>query len=158
MKNYLIYFSLIFICAKSSAQVVVNSYDSSHVPPSGIFGSSKEINEIIIPPVDTSELKNNIAKRLNSAEPKPVDISPILKSFKEIKGKDVIYRQKIIAQNATSIAITFDKLNLSKNAQFYLYNPEGTVITGLLQQRKILDLIKKINSGVPIVLREIQLY
>lgn len=99
MKNYLILFSLIFIYAESSAQVFVNSYDSSHVPPSGIFGSSKEINEIIIPPVDTNVLKNNISNKIfNSAEPKPVDISPILKSFKEIKGKDVIYRQKIIAQ------------------------------------------------------------
>lgn len=121
----------------------VNSYDSSHVPSSGIFGSSKEINEIIIPPVDTSELKNNILKRLNSAEPKPVDISPILKSFKEIKGKDVIYRQKVIAQNATSIAITLDKLNLSKNAQLYLYNPEGTVITGPITAKENIGLDKK---------------
>lgn len=144
MKKCLIYFSLIFLYAKSSAQVFVNSYDSSHVPPSGIFGSSKEINEIIIPPVDTSELKNNISNKIfKSAEPKPVDISPMLKGFKVIKGKDVIYRQKIIAQNAASIAITFDKLNLSKNAQLYLYNPEGTVITGPITAKENIGLDKK---------------
>lgn len=65
-----------------------------------------------------------------SAHPKPVNITPILEASREIKGSDFIYRQKIIARNATSIAITFDKLTLSKNAQIFLYNLEGTVVTG----------------------------
>ncbi|MEJ7677440.1 MAG: hypothetical protein WKG06_06130 [Segetibacter sp.] len=144
MKNYLLFSSLIFMYAVSSAQVFVNSYDSFHVPPSGIFGSSKEINEVIIPPVDTSELKNNFSKGIfKSAEPKPVNISLILESLKEVNGKDFIYRRKIVAQNATSIAITFDKLNLPKNAQLYLYNPEGTVITGPITAKENIGLDKK---------------
>ncbi len=144
MKNYLLFYALIFICAGSSAQVIVNSYVSSHVSSSGIFGSSKEINEIIIPPVDTSELKNDFLKGIfKSAKRKSVNISPILEASKEINGTFFIYRQKITAQNATSIALTFDKLNLSENAKLYLYNPEGTVITGPITAKESIGVNNK---------------
>ncbi len=143
MKAFLIFSFLIFLYAESSAQVFVNSYDSLHVPSNGIFGSSKEINEIIVPPLDTNPLKNTFSRGiLKSAEPKLVSISPILEALKKTNGMDFIYRQKIVAQNATSIAITFDRLSLSKNAQLYLYNPEGTVITGPITAKENIVLNK----------------
>ena len=130
MKKYLLFFAATLIYVDSSAQVFVNSYDSSHVSSIGIFGSSKEIYETIIPPIDTGKI-NIISNGLyKSAESKTVDISPILEASKDTIGTDFIFRQKIIAQKGMSIAITFDKLSLSKNAELYLYNSEGTVITG----------------------------
>ena len=131
MKKYFsIIATLIFIT--SHAQVYVNSYDNSHITAEGIFGSNKKIIETNISIIDLSKQVNRVLSGglHKFAEPKNVDISPILEASKDIKGTEIVFRQQVIAQNATSITITFDKLNLSKNAQLYLYNSEGTIITG----------------------------
>lgn len=51
MKNYVLFLAFLLMYAISSAQVVINSYDSSHVSNSGIFGSSKEIKELLFRPL-----------------------------------------------------------------------------------------------------------
>ncbi len=96
-------------------QVFVNSYGSSQISAKGLFGSNQTINEIIVPQIDTTKINagaliNGIYK---SREPKSTDISPISQASQEVFDTYFVYRQKITAENATSITITFDKLNLS---------------------------------------------
>lgn len=54
MRKYLLIVTATCVYAAASAQVFVNSYDSSRVPPNGIFGRDNKINATIVPPIDTS--------------------------------------------------------------------------------------------------------
>lgn len=96
----MILFLLLFISFASSTQVIVNSYDSSHVSAKGVFEAGTNINETIVSTVDFEVVLNKVKATgiSKSAEPKFVDISPLLVGSKTYKGKSIIYRQKIIAQ------------------------------------------------------------
>ncbi len=63
-----------------------------------------------------------------------VDISPFESGLWENIGDSVVNRLKITARNANSISVYFDKLKLSKNAELFIYNVEGTVITGPIRE------------------------
>ena len=120
------------ICTKLFSQVNINSYHNPSITSKGVFGENQNVSEIIISPIIMDD-KIAISKDNGTykfAEPKFVNISPLSQAFEEVFDNDIIYRLKIVAQNAASITISFDRLILSKNAEIYIYNPEGTVVTG----------------------------
>ena len=141
MKKYSLFFLAIFINFFVSAQVFVNTYDTSHVSLNGIFKQGTKITETILAPIDR-QAANISSNPYSTAEPILVDISPITEASEEISGPDLIFKQKIVATNATTISITFDRLNLSKNAELYLYNPEGTIITGPITSKENIGINK----------------
>lgn len=148
MKKYILFIVLLFTKTICWEQVFVNAYDNSHVSSNGIFGSTQKINETIISSIDTTKLNNGILINgiYKSLEPKLVNVSPLLQASKELIDSCIIFKQKITAENATSITITFDKLQLSSNAILYLYNPEGTVITGPITANENIEGSDKTNQ------------
>jgi hypothetical protein len=142
MKQYLIFPIVLFIHSIAFSQVVIKSYNEANITSKGLFGKNEKIAETIIPAIEsgnktTAPKANEIFK---FAEPKIVDISPLNHASSELIGDSIIYRQKIIAQNATSITVSFDRLTLSKNAELYIYNPEGTVITGPITAKENINI------------------
>jgi lysyl endopeptidase len=131
MKISIIVFAILFITISLSAQVVVSTYSQPNMTRKGLFGKTEKVYETVIAPIQKLNALQDINKMEHKfAEPKSVDISPLAQASKEIINDDIIYREKIIAQGATSITISFDRLTLSKNAQLYIYNDNGTIITG----------------------------
>ncbi|MGH2565745.1 MAG: hypothetical protein ACRDE5_14610, partial [Ginsengibacter sp.] len=128
MKKIFIISASLFITLSLYAQVTVSNYSNPNLSPGGLFGKSEKINELKIDSVKKINYLNN--SEFKFAEQIPVDISPLTQASKEIIGNDIILRQKIIAQKATSVKISFDTLLLSKNAILYIYNPQGSIITG----------------------------
>ncbi len=69
MEKYSLFFAATFIYVASSAQVLVDSYNSSHVPANGIFGSEIKINETVIPAIDLTKINKITSGLHKSGEP-----------------------------------------------------------------------------------------
>lgn len=129
-KNLILLLGLLF-CTKLMSQVVITSHISPTISSKGIFGNTTKISETIIPALTDIEIYNSAKKGKNKfAEPKSVDISFFRLASDEIVGDNIVYREKLIGLNATSITVSFDTLLLSKKAELYIYNAEGTIVTG----------------------------
>lgn len=136
MKKYLILIATLPLCIASLGQVFVNSYGSTFVSEAGLFGSKKNTNQIVLSPIDSVK-RNMIAKDFyKSSEPVLVNLFPLFLSSKDTVDRSIVYKQEITATNATSVSISFDELSLSENAILYLYNSEGTVVTGPIRAKE----------------------
>lgn len=134
MKKLFIILTSLFITVSLYAQVIVSNYSNPNLATGGLFGKSEKINELKIDSLKKINYLNN--SEFKFAEQVPVDISPLTQASKEIIDNDIILRQKIIAQKATSIKISFDTLFLSKNASLYIYNLQGSIITGPITSKE----------------------
>ena len=133
--------SLIFYCLIISqwlfAQVITNHYPDSRVSSKGMFGKATSIRTITLP------LQNNetLIKRgaipgdkvapFQFAAPLQVDISPTSSgTWENGENGTLIWRIKFTSGKAFSTSIDFDKFILSDDAEMYIYNGEGTMVTG----------------------------
>jgi hypothetical protein len=132
MKHIILLLIWLSFNSSSQGQVQIKRQTESTISAKGIFGKTNLEKEIIIPEIDVIKVlkKWDDEKIPKFAEPVIVSISPLEQGFWERFDNQSINRIKITAKNANSIAVYFDKLNLSKNAEIYIYNPEGTVVTG----------------------------
>lgn len=132
------------------AQVKINRYASNQISLTGLFGKNSLDKEIIIPEMD----KDAIYKKWESekvskfAEPVEVDITLLDQGAWETVKSFNIIRLKITAIKASSIAVYFDKLNLTSNAELYIYNADGTVITGPITDKENIGNNKMWGSNV----------
>ncbi len=136
MKKIIVTIYFIFIYLISVAQVNINRYSEGIISYQGIAGIKNVDKEVVIPEVDIKEVfkKWENSKISKFAEPVVVDISPFKQGLWEVIDNIVVNRIKITARGANSISIYFDKLKLSKNAELYIYNQEGTVVTGPIRE------------------------
>jgi sporulation protein YlmC with PRC-barrel domain len=113
-----------------SSQVVIKSHTKPVITSKGIFGNTEKISETIVESLTETEIARSSKEANKFAEPKFVDIPFLDKALKETIGDYVILRHKVVGLKATSITIKFDRLFLSERAELFIYNNEGTVITG----------------------------
>ncbi|HYE56267.1 MAG TPA: hypothetical protein VD996_15565, partial [Chitinophagaceae bacterium] len=132
MHRPLLLFSALLITLALTAQVQVNRSSKPQVSERGISGRNLLSKEVVIPEIDLPQVleKWKLQGHPKFAEPVRTDITPLRASQREENGKYVVYRMKITARKAHSITIYFDRLKLSQNAELYLYNPAGTIVTG----------------------------
>jgi hypothetical protein len=111
------------------SQIRVNRYSEAKVSAKGIFGKSDLAKEVNIPSINVKNILDKWDKesRPRFAEPVAVDIFPLAQGQWERAGNYQINRIKVTAKDAYSIVIYFDKLQLSQNAELYIYNASGTV-------------------------------
>ena len=114
------------------SQIRVNRYSEAKVSAKGIFGKSDLAKEVNIPSINVKNILDKWDKesRPRFAEPVAVDIFPLAQGQWERAGNYQINRIKVTAKDAYSIVIYFDKLQLSQNAELYIYNASGTVVAG----------------------------
>lgn len=138
MRKSIVLIFVIFSCTVLKAQVIVNRYAESKVTDRGIFGLTNLEKEIIFHNIDVNQIveKLKTAKNLKFAEPIIVDVSPIEQMQWETTGDYSIGRLKIVAVGSTSIALQFDKLFLSRNAELFLYDTTGTILTGPITEKE----------------------
>lgn len=150
VRHLFILYCFIILCSNAIAQVKVNRYSESKVSPNGIAGKTSMIEEIVIPAIDVNAVINkwNNERTPKFAEPTIVSISPLEQGLWEQSGDTIVNRLKITAQGAHSIAVYFDKLKLSKNAELFIYNSEGTVVTGPITEKENLTTKKLWASNV----------
>lgn len=134
----------------SIAQVKINRYPESHVSSNGIWGKKTLDKEIIIPgmDIDTVYRKWENEKVSKFAEPIDVDISFFEQGLWESVESFSIVRVKITAKKAHSIAVYFDQLSLSPKSELYIYNADGTVITGPITENENIHGNKMWGSNV----------
>jgi hypothetical protein len=108
-----------------------------------LSGKSTKINEVIIPTIDLDKTLKEIEKEENEkpgfhrfAKAVSVDIAPLSSSLIESVDGFTLYRLKITASKATSLTLYFDKLILPPKAELFLYNEEGTIITGPISEKE----------------------
>jgi hypothetical protein len=136
MKKIIIITASILFYLTTSAQVNINRYSESKITLEGLKGNRNIDKEVVIPEVNTKEVfkRWENSKISKFAEPVMVDITPFEQGLWENSDTSVINRIKITASNANSISVYFDKLKLSKNAELYIYNLKGTVVTGPIRE------------------------
>lgn len=145
MKKLLLISIFFILYYASHSQVIINRYTKPKVSSKGIYGKSDSVKQVVIPEIN---IKNVITKWENEkspfkfAEPVLIDISPFQQGFWERINNYSINRIKITAKNANSIAVYFDKLHLSENAELFIYNSEGTIITGPITKKENIILHK----------------
>ncbi|MCO6497162.1 MAG: hypothetical protein J5I50_05820 [Chitinophagaceae bacterium] len=147
-----IFLSLItfLLCIASKAQVQVNRYSESEISSKGISGKTNIVKEVFIKGVETDEVLKKWEKEKiqKFAAPILVDISPFEQGLWENSDGYLVNRIKITAQEAHSIVVYFDKLNLSKKAELFIYNPEGTILTGPITEKENISVNKLWASNV----------
>jgi hypothetical protein len=138
MKNIILLLILLSCYCILQAQVQIKRHNEPTISEKGIFGKTNLEKEVVIPEIDVIKVlkKWNDEKIPKFAEPILVNISPLEQGFWERFDNQSINRIKITAKNANSIAIYFDKLNLSKNAEVYIYNSDGTIVTGPISAKE----------------------
>lgn len=108
-----------------------------------------------IPAINTKKVleKWDKEKTQRFAEPLSVSVSPLVQGQWESSGKYQINRIKVTAKDAHSMVLYFDKLQLSKNAELYIYNTDGSVVAGPITQE---ENIRGINCGRQMYFPEVQ--
>lgn len=141
MKYVILISSYLLLSYNLIAQVSINKFVESKVSSHGITGMKTLDTEVIIPEIDVGVvLKKWQSEKISKfAEPIIVDISPFEQGLWETNGNQRINRIKITAKKANSIAVYFDKLKLSNNAELYIYNLDGTVITGPITKKENIE-------------------
>lgn len=150
MKTFILITSCLLFTHLSIAQVKINRYATSQVSSTGLSGKNSLDKEIIIPEVDIDAIyKKWISQNISKfAEPVDVDISLYELGAWETVESFKIIRLKITAKKASSIAVYFDKLFLSPNAELFIYSADGTVITGPITEKENISSNKMWGSNV----------
>jgi lysyl endopeptidase len=138
MRKTFIISMLVLWCITAKTQVQVNTYSQSRVSAKGFYGRSDLSKEVIIPGINADQVvaKWKIQGVKKFAEPVQVDISPFQQGIWEANDRYMVNRIKITAANARSVTIYFDKLSLSKNAELFIYNADGTIVTGPITEKE----------------------
>lgn len=141
MKIITLISSFIFLFCTSIAQVKINRYVESKVTSQGISAKRTLDKEVVIPKINIAAVlkKWENEKISKFATPIEVDISPFEQGQWERDDIYSINRIKITAENANSITVYFDKMRLSKTAELYIYNEDGTVITGPITEKENIE-------------------
>lgn len=135
----------------SNGQVIVNRHEESKVSGKGLYGVQELKREIVMPEIDVAKTLEKWKReklRLKFAEPITTDIYPLTNGLVEKVGDYTICRLKITAKNAASITLYFDQLELSRNAEVFIYNIAGTVITGPITYKENIAAKKLWGSNV----------
>ncbi len=136
MKRFYLFMFLTALGYLTAGQVKIKSYQISQISKAGLFSKTERMNEFIINSndvkkvLDAETIQNKKQRMFKSAVPMSVDVSPLQIGKWEDLGQFSICRLKITAEGAASISIYFDKLSLEDETEIYLYNPQGTTITG----------------------------
>ncbi|MBI1780983.1 MAG: trypsin-like peptidase domain-containing protein [Sphingobacteriales bacterium] len=150
MKTLILITGCFLLTHLSVAQVKINRYTTSQVSSNGLWGKKTLDKEIIIPEMDIDAIykKWESQKVSKFAEPVDVDISIYDQGSWETVDSFNVIRIKITAKKASSIAVYFDKLFLSPNAELYIYSSDGTIITGPITEEENINSNKMWGSNV----------
>lgn len=135
-KAMLSLFCIIHCCLAASSQVYTTTYSSSKVTVNGIFGRAAKTETITLPAQDNRKLlKEEIAQSgsvpFRFALPVKVDIAPGKQgNWEQASPGNMVWRVKLVSPGAYSTSIDFDEFHLSDDAEMYIYNGDGTMITG----------------------------
>lgn len=120
----------------SYSQVYTNYYAASHVSAKGFYSRSDKMETIILPPQNNEALLRSAPNANHDAPfkfatPVKVDIAPGKQGqWEQADNGLLVWRVKIVSSKAFSTSIDFDQFKLSEDAEMYIYNSDGTMITG----------------------------
>lgn len=123
------------------AQVFTNTYPEPKVSKKGLFGKTYKVKTHILPEIDSSEINreikaSNLDKTFRFAKVRYVDLSISSGDWEMISEDTTVWRLKIVSKKALSITVNFDRFYLTDDAEMYIYNEEGTMITGPITSKE----------------------
>lgn len=128
---------LLCIAYTVRSQVYTESYSFPHVTAKGLFGQLESQVEIILPAKNNDALRRQDEQRSKQGKPFRfaesigLDISLTTNGqWESIDSGFLVWRIKLVSKNAYSTSINFDRFHLSNDAVLFIYNGDGTMITG----------------------------
>lgn len=116
------------------AQVVTTSYGESKISTKGYFGKKDKIDEKVLPQLDSATLIQESNKQggpFHFAKSRNVDFSVKQHgTWEDLENGFSVWRLKITSKKALTVSVNFDRFYLTSDAIMYIYNGDGTMVTG----------------------------